>query len=350
MKHPRAIFLSYLNILVVGATSNQCTNAFQQPQHGACWGSPTPYTVKPSNGKGLGMFAAQELEVGDIVLQEVPVLKIVPPKTVRGAGYPQEAITALVALEFKTLTPAEQHEVMTLTYHVESPEEEATADKLGVIFRTNAYTSGDEVGLFPKIARINHSCRPNLSYYWSTKLNKRIVYATRPINKGEEFFVSYIPLLLTRNDRQQRLNRYGFTCTCEACAQHKHDQEASDDRRTTLSKAFKDFEPQLTLTPPKSVKARQQARKNARASVLLTELVHQEQLADYYAKAYRVAAISHARVEQWEPAAIWANKGYELKFREDPDSPYTMELHNMTSNFIAHWEQELRQRTKPNGP
>jgi hypothetical protein len=217
-------------------------------------------------------------------------------------------------------------------------------DRLGIIFRNNAYNSGKEVGLFPKIARINHSCRPNASYYWSDALNKRIVYTTRKLKKGEEIFVSYISLLLTQEDRQRQLDRYGFKCTCDACAQEHAAKEASDNRRVAIHKAFIEFEPQLTLTLPGTKKTREQARKNAKLSLRLTDLVYEEGLADYYAKAYRVAAICHARVKDWENAAIWANKAYELKVLEDPHSIYTMEMHNLTSTFIASWEKELSKK------
>jgi hypothetical protein len=310
-----------------------------------CTGPPETYNVLSSDGKGLGVFAAHDLDVGDIVMRETPAIKIVPPEFVKGSGYPMVAVTELVRAEFETLPAPQQEEIMSLTYHA-TAHEKKTMDKLGIIFRTNAYNSGTEIGLFPKIARINHSCRPNASYYWSQTLNKRIVYATRRIAKGDEIFVSYIPLLLTQEQRQKHLDRYGFKCTCEACAQEHAAMEASDDRRTTISKAFVDFEPQLTLTSPKTKKATQQARKNARASLKLAELVHEEGLADYYAKAYRIAAICHARVKDWEPAAIWANKGYELKFLEDPQSVYTMEMHNLTGNFIQEWEHELMQKAR----
>jgi hypothetical protein len=287
------------------------------------------------------VFAVHDLAVGDIVMRETPALKIVPPEFVKGTGYPMSAVTKLVRTEFEKLSIADQEDIMSLTYHATATEE-ATMDKLGIIFRTNAYNSGAAIGLFPKIARINHSCRPNASYYWSDKLNKRIVYAARKIEAGEEIFVSYIPLLLAQEHRQKHLDRYGFKCTCEACAQAQSARDTSDNRRTTLSKAFADFEPQLTLDPPKTQKAKQRARKNATSSLQLIELVHQEGLADYYAKAYRIAAICHARVKDWQPAAIWANKGYELKRIEDPESVYTMEMRNLTSNFITSWEWELK--------
>ncbi|KAH7084582.1 hypothetical protein FB567DRAFT_561559 [Paraphoma chrysanthemicola] len=306
---------------------------------------PIPYIVHPSAGKGLGMFATHDLEAGDIIMRETPPLKIIPPEFIKNSGYPMSEVTKLVRREFEKLSKQEQDEIMSLTYHGTTAEI-ATVDKLGIIFRTNAYNSGTEIGLFPKIARINHSCRPNASYYWSDKLNKRIVFVYRKIEKGEEIFVSYIPLLMTQEERQKRLDRYGFKCTCDACSQEREAKAASDERRNTIQKAFVDFEPQLTLTPPKTQKGRQQARKNAKASLQLIELLHQEGLTDYFAKAYRTAAFCHARVQDWEPAAIWANKGYELKYMEDPDSWHTQELHNLTSNFIANWEEELKRKAQ----
>ncbi|CAO2653460.1 Nn.00g028710.m01.CDS01 [Neocucurbitaria sp. VM-36] len=322
-----------------------CTVSYQQLFDNICHGPPDVYVVEPSYGKGLGVFALHDLEVGDIVMREAPVIKIVPPTFVKGTGYPMSAISELVQNQFNTLSPNEQAEVLSLTYHATCVELNLM-DKLGLIFQTNAYNTGEEIGLFPKIARINHSCRPNTSYYWSEKLNQRIVYATRKIKQGEEFSVSYIPLLLPQEERQKHLDRYGFKCHCEACAQERATKQASDKRRLTISKAFVDFEPQLTLTPPKSKTATRQARKNAEASLQLAKLVQEEGLADYYAKAYRIAAISHARVGAWEPAAVWANKGYELKVMEDPRSPFTLEMHHLTSSFISNWESELKNRSR----
>ncbi|KAH6629470.1 hypothetical protein C7974DRAFT_394552 [Boeremia exigua] len=307
-----------------------------------CQGPPDLFSVRPSEGKGLGVFALHDLDIGDIVMREAPILKIDPPDYVRGTGYPMAQVTELVRKEFESLSLDAQEEVMSLTYHATAVEE-ATMDKLGIIFRTNAYNTDEQIGLFPKIARINHSCRPNTSYYWSNKLNRRVVYASRKIKKGEEFFVSYIGLLSTHEERQKRLNRYGFRCTCEACAAEQIVKQVSDKRRVEISKAFTDFEPQLTLDVPKSKSARRQARKNAQASSQLAELVEEEGLADYYAKAYRVAAISHARIEDWQPATLFANKGYKLKHMEDPESPYTAEMYSLTSSFIQSWERELNQ-------
>ena len=315
-----------------------------QSDNYACQGPPDVFVVRSSPGKGLGVFALRDLEIGDIVMRETPALKIDPPDFVRGTGYPMDKVAKLVRKEFEALSPEQQDDIMSLTYHA-TPHEEATMDKLGIIFRTNAYNTDAQIGLFPQIARINHSCRPNTSYYWNSKLNKRVVYANRQIRAGDEFSVSYIGLLSAHHDRQASLDRYGFQCTCEACAQHGAAKLTSDQRRVDIHRGFAEFEPKLTLAVPQSKAARQQAVKNARASIELAELVESEGLADYYAKVYRIVAISHARVEKWEAATLWANKGYQLKYMEDPESPYTREMHQLASTFIQEWESELRNRS-----
>jgi hypothetical protein len=315
-----------------------------QSDNYACQGPPDVFVVRSSPGKGLGVFALHDLEIGDIVMRETPALKIDPPDFVRGTGYPMDKVAKLVRKEFEALSIEQQEDIMSLTYHA-TADEEATMDKLGIIFRTNAYNTDQQIGLFPKIARINHSCRPNTSYYWNSKLNKRVVYANRQIKRGEEFSVSYIGLLSGHQDRQGSLDRYGFQCSCEACAQHDAAKQASGRRRVEIHRGFAEFEPKLTLAVPQSKSAQKQAAKNARASIELAELVESEGLADYYAKVYRIVAISHARIQKWEAATMWANKGYQLKYMEDPESPYTIEMHQLAGSFIQEWENELRNKS-----
>jgi len=317
--------------------------SWQSPNY-SCHGPPEVYTVRPSPGKGLGVFALHDVDVGSIIMREAPILVIKRPDFVKGTGYPMSAISQLVRSEFALLSPREQEEVMNLTYHATEAEKESS-DRLGLIFRSNAYNTGEGIGLFPKIARINHSCRPNTSYYWNAKLNKRVVYANRKIKKGEEVFDSYISLLLPHEERQKRLDSYGFTCSCEACAMENGAVRESDKRRADIRNALVDLGPQSTLTLPESKSAKRQARKNVKTSLQLVELVQREGLADYYANAYKIAAISHARVQEWGPATKWAKKGYELRVMEDPGSLYAMEMYELTSRFIESWKSELKDRS-----
>lgn len=339
------------SVLVSAAASNlpipsTCPSgapSWTSPDH-TCQGPPEVYSVRSSYGRGLGVFALHDLEAGSVVMRETPILKIKPPDFIKGSGYPMAAVSRLLRTDFVLLSPAEQEEVMSLTFHAKAGERE-TSDQLGLIFRTNAYKTGEDIGLFPKIARINHSCRPNTSYYWNAKLNKRIVYANRNIKKGEEIFDSYISLLLTHEERQKHLAPYGFTCSCEVCATEKETLRKSDKNRVDIRKTFEYFQSQLALTAPENKTAMRIARKNAKASLQLAELVEREGLADYYATAYKIAAISHARVQDWRPATVWANKGYELNVMVNPQSPQAMEMHQLTSSFIESWKNDLKKQS-----
>jgi hypothetical protein len=305
-----------------------------------CHGQSSAYAVRESPGRGLGVFALHDMEPGTVLLRESPVLKIKPPSYVRGTGYPLAVVGHFVKAKFATLPWEQQEEVMGLTYYA-TPAEEKLGDKLGLIFRTNAYNSGTDIGLFPKIARINHSCRPNTSYYWNARLNKRVVFANRKIMKGEELFDSYISLLLTQDQRQGHLDKYGFKCGCEVCAAKRRARNQSDKRRVAIRKAFDDFK-DMKPAVPQSKSARWEVARDAKASVQLAEMVHQEGLADYYANAYRVVAIAHARLQDWQNATIWANKGYELKVSEDPESPLAHELFHLTTSFVENWKNDLK--------
>jgi hypothetical protein len=232
---------------------------------------------------------------------------------------------------------------MSLTYYGTAAEKHSS-DPLGLIFRTNAYKSGDDIGLFPKIARINHSCQPNTSYYWNALLNKRVMYANRKIRKGEEILDSYISLLLPQEERQKLLKPYGFTCACDACAAGSRARKQSDERRMTIKNGFAKLSPHLTLEVPNTRQAKKQAVEYARLSARLAELVQQEGLADYYATSYRAAALSHARAEDWQAATVWANKGYEWRVMEDRSSSYAIEMHELTSRFIENWKADLRKK------
>ena len=78
------------------------------------------------------------------------------------------------------------------------------------------------VGLFPLHARINHSCQPNASLYFSCAPPERPrVHARllRNIAAGEEITITYIDLFAPRRTRRAELRRrYKFECCCNRCA------------------------------------------------------------------------------------------------------------------------------------
>ncbi|KAL2073631.1 hypothetical protein VTL71DRAFT_10957 [Oculimacula yallundae] len=89
------------------------------------------------------------------------------------------------------------------------------------IFRSNAFDIGGGFGkaLFPRTARINHSCLPNSQGNFNSDSKRFNVHATRDIKGGEEVSLNY--LLETGQLRRQRMEKlsegYGFECGCPAC-------------------------------------------------------------------------------------------------------------------------------------
>ncbi|KAJ4354350.1 SET domain-containing protein 5 [Didymosphaeria variabile] len=338
-----------LILITFASTATSCSRSSWITHSRSCLGPPQVWEARPSPGKGIGVYASRAIEPGDIILSEPAMIQLTPPEIRDGVAYPLSDIHTLLRSSFDGLSPEDKGAVMSLHAHMTSVDN--ANDTLMAIIRSNAYITGNSLGLFPKGARINHSCRPNTSQYWDSQLGRRVVYANRRIEEGEEIFATYIPLLHSHEARQRRLDQYGFKCTCDACALERDARHASDQRRQDLQKAFAAFESQLTLSVPKSAIGKRKALKNAKASAQLVEQLEEEGLADYYVKAYHVAAIAHARIEDWKPATLWANKGFETSLLADPKARSTgaRELQALTNHLIIKWNDQLWEEANRKG-
>lgn len=171
------------------------------------------------------------------------------PEMVPGKGFRMDDMEKSISSAFAVLTPAQQTTYTRLHNHrfdFETPDSSKDEDRrstshLMSIFRTNANINYEKIGIFPKIARINHSCRPNAGNAWSDSRNARVIYAYRDIEEGEEITVSYIPLIKSKKERNQRLEQYGFECTCEACALDAEKSKESDKNRWRISEGLEDL-------------------------------------------------------------------------------------------------------------
>ena len=70
----------------------------------------------------------------------------------------------------------------------------------------------------PAAAMLQHSCAPNLALMFPEADARFEFVAARPLEDGEELFVSYVDETLPVRERRRALRRgYGFECRCEAC-------------------------------------------------------------------------------------------------------------------------------------
>lgn len=83
----------------------------------------------------------------------------------------------------------------------------------------------------------NHSCAPNLLNF-STG-DQQVSITMRPVQKGEQLFVSYVVADVSTRLRQTHLmNNFGFRCKCEKCEKYKLTSTALDVAKLLADPGF----------------------------------------------------------------------------------------------------------------
>ena len=66
----------------------------------------------------------------------------------------------------------------------------------------------------PIIAKINHSCQPNVKFKFNRNTGSMHLSAIRDIKKGEELFDSYLENKKINTHKEYLREHYGFICNC----------------------------------------------------------------------------------------------------------------------------------------
>ncbi|KAI0318847.1 hypothetical protein OF83DRAFT_890346 [Amylostereum chailletii] len=212
------------------------------------------HEVREAATGGLGVFALENLEAGDLVLMERPL--IVTPHSER-----------IHRFNRTYYSPGEKAALLRAHYAERERRAERLVDRMDPILRerfyalanchlhddrrgriyniigTNAFCAltdsrqigplGEYTAVGNDISRFNHSCCPNVSYSFDDASFGIEIRAMRSIRAGEEMFVKYIDILEPFAERREALARYGFRCACAACS----DPVASDERRAKYTGA-----------------------------------------------------------------------------------------------------------------
>lgn len=192
-----------------------------------------------ASGKGLRAVVAYKQ--GDEILRETAVMRI--PNSQPAAT--REAAERLhrdeIQRTFNSLHELTQKSVMALA----SCNEDGTgvARTPQGVYDTNSFRLGNDPkgGLFLTIARINHSCRPNVTHFWSPRLQQKLIFAARDIDVGEELLTIYGPgHCMTTKGRREYLNeRFSFECNCEMC--REGNVNGGDERMIEIQALQYDF-------------------------------------------------------------------------------------------------------------
>ena len=217
------------------------------------------YKVCNVPGKGVGVVASRDLSSGTLIIVEHPLLVLDPPtdrktllKTL-GCDWckvdmraPPDLVRAqiqrlILEKTVKRMKEDEREELMVLTD--KSATNSNNKSPWGV-FLTNALPMGSYrvLGIYPTVARINHSCKPNAHHFFNEEDKTEEVWVMEPIKAGEEITISYIRTFCSKNFRQELLQeKFGFLCACSVCSLTGETLQEDDRLRLEIDKLAQDF-------------------------------------------------------------------------------------------------------------
>ena len=223
--------------------------------HGHLW------EFRLSPGKGTGMFAQKKIARGTRLLADECLVHLPEPKPL------------LIDIEraFERLLPNQQAAYMRL----HCPDRPGRSPVVR-IWEANCFRMGKGGGIFLKASRINHSCTPNAHFAWNVNIQRQTLHAIADIQANEEILISYCYPHVDAYHRQQRLEPYGFACSCAPCLQNTALGRTSEARRCRmgeLQEKIKDIQEDL-----RDIIAPHRREDELQARLELVDLLEKEQL------------------------------------------------------------------------
>ncbi|KAH6912901.1 hypothetical protein BKA70DRAFT_1265407 [Coprinopsis sp. MPI-PUGE-AT-0042] len=194
----------------------------------------SPWHVVDLPGKGKGAIAARDIQQGELLLREKPLLLV--PSSIRVSP------TDFIWDQVKVLSDDKKEAFFNLSYVGFPAGKDPAKDKKELalaIFETNAVAASPHVGLFPRMARLNHGCSSafNAVYSWRANEGVLVIHALKPIARGSEVLASYTDTKKPRDERRAYLGQqYKFHCTCESCSLPEAESKASDARLQAMAR------------------------------------------------------------------------------------------------------------------
>ncbi|KFZ16898.1 hypothetical protein V501_02019 [Pseudogymnoascus sp. VKM F-4519 (FW-2642)] len=191
--------------------------------------------------------------------------------------------------------------------------------------------------VFRIASRFNHSCIPNIHNAYNSTIQKETFHNIRDIEAGEELTISYVLGICSRSERQVRLSKWGFECTCPVCEDTPEGRNI-EKQFVQLAALFQEAESisPVLLASEKSIK-----RFTETAALM----------------RYRDAAFCSAFSGNVQMASLWAEKEVEVDYyclgKDHPDYPKEVRVleqlraaakskkpfHYMQIRWVLEWDE-----------
>ncbi|KAI0122061.1 SET domain-containing protein [Daldinia grandis] len=284
-----------------------------------------PFHVAEVPGKGVGIVADRKIRKGETILIRSPTMMVqAGPHVEMESG----ARDILYDLAVGKLPTRDRGLFMGQMGKDVYNKIETNCFQMYI---DGAHDSGSHLGCYPEISRFNHDCRPNVHYRISNMTH--ITVAARDIEPGQELSISYIELMLSREERRSRLSRWGFECSCSHCSMSDEEAAASDARLQKIEEletALENFN-QTIVT--------------AETGAQVADLYEKERLDVYLGWVYTRAALNFALFGEEEKAqeyALAAVQALEREFGSNAADAKAMRI--LAENPKAHWTWGKRRR------
>ncbi|KAK8048289.1 hypothetical protein PG994_010019 [Apiospora phragmitis] len=287
------------------------------------------WRVEAVPGKGMGLIATRNLQVGDHIMSTTPSVMI--DYDVFYELEPQQ-IHQMQGEGISYLPERHRNIFLNLSTHDGAEDYNSRVNK---IILTNAFDI-DNTGV---VEKKEEGERESWYTVFPEKTFTHNIHAVRPIAAGEEITVSYIDPVLPRQERLQRLDTsWHFPCSCSLCAQNEHQRAASDARIAQIEELraqFRDYEPTSQATPA--------------MGELMVSLFQQERLWSSMYEAYTYAALEYNGAgEPWlasKSARLAIQHGLAAGGPKDSD---VLAMQALVKDPWAHWSWMLRTKRRMN--
>eukprot|EP00088_Acartia_fossae_P006428 TRINITY_DN12959_c0_g1_i2.p1 TRINITY_DN12959_c0_g1~~TRINITY_DN12959_c0_g1_i2.p1 ORF type:complete len:351 (+),score=48.42 TRINITY_DN12959_c0_g1_i2:35-1087(+) len=312
--------------------SPQCQKANWKTHKRAC----KPFKIQEVQGKGFGMLAIRDIKQGELILMEEPTLVISKTESKRNAKE--------LMKQYEGLDETKKASIMSLHDDCPTGPED---QKLRRIFENNGIdvNSQQAAALYLSIPRINHSCAANVVWgYCEKKPLAKEVRALRPIRKGEELLANYIDSweasFLPHTERQKRLRKWKFDCTCTVCSLPSQQLTNNDRIRCEICRQHQQVPQFMSKWDVKS--ALEAAEKKLKLSLEIKDEI--------------LTSLPASYLEVFEIASIYKITGGKSKVSTES---YLAEAENLSKSFgysfyvgfqnkVKDIKEEIRQIIKSN--
>ncbi|EYE93210.1 SET domain-containing protein [Aspergillus ruber CBS 135680] len=180
--------------------------------------------VHASGKYGNAAYSTRDLRPGDIILREAPLLVVQPPPNGKGVSFLDSIFNAKnipassIEHEIQKLSPVHKAELRKIACEEDTDISRFMSCHYDIRPKQNEAPTA--FGLFLKGSYINHSCQPNLLYFWDEKMESMTWVVLKHIVAGQEVNISYLPMFDWQevNERRALLqNIFPFECNCMLC-------------------------------------------------------------------------------------------------------------------------------------